>query len=173
MSKTIFIADTTVHEYPTSEQMADIAISAARVVRLFGFDPKVAFLSHSTFGQPITSRTKHIRDSVDILKNQKVDFKFDGDMQPDVALSEEYKDLYPFSEIVGKANVLIMPGQHSAAISQKIMKTLGGAKIIGPLLIGLGQAIEIAPLRSSTSEILDLASVAAYSAGVIDYSKEF
>ena len=142
-------------------------------MRLFGFDPKVAFLSHSTFGQPITSRTKHIRDSVDILKNQKVDFKFDGDMQPDVALSEEYKALYPFSEIVGKANVLIMPGQHSAAISQKIMKTLGGAKIIGPLLIGLGQAIEIAPLRSSTSEILDLASVAAYSAGVIDYSKKF
>ena len=171
--KTVFLADTTVHEYPTSKQMAEIAISAARVVRLFGFDPKIAFLSHSTFGQPITSRTKHIRDSVDILKNQKVDFKFDGDMQPDVALSEEYKDLYPFSEIVGKANVLIMPGQHSAAISQKIMKTLGGAKIIGPLLIGLGQAIEIAPLRSSTSEILDLASVAAYSAGVIDYSKKF
>ncbi len=171
--KTVFIADTTVHEYPSSKELAEIAISAARVVRLFGFDPKVAFLSHSTFGQPITSRTKHIRDSVDILKTKKVDFKFDGDMQPDVALSEEYKDLYPFSEIVGKANVLIMPGQHSAAISQKIMKTLGGAKIIGPLLIGLGQAIEIAPLRSSTSEILDLASVAAYSAGVIDYSKKF
>ena len=171
--KTVFIADTTVHEYPSSKELAEIAMSAARVVRLFGFDPKVAFLSHSTFGQPITSRTKHIRDSVDILKNHKVDFKFDGDMQPDVALSEEYKDLYPFSEIVGKANVLIMPGQHSAAISQKIMKTLGGAKIIGPLLIGLGQAIEIAPLRSSTSEILDLASVAAYSAGVIDYSKKF
>ena len=169
--KTVFIADTTVHEYPTSKQMAEIAISAARVVRLFGFDPKVAFLSHSTFGQPITSRTKHIRDAVDILKSMKVDFKFDGDMQPDVALSEEYKDLYPFSEIVGKANVLVMPGQHSAAIAYKIMKTLGGAKVIGPLLIGLGRAIEIVPLRSSTSEILNLASVAAYSAGVINYGK--
>ena len=169
--KTVFIADTTVHEYPTSSQMAEIAISASRVVRLFGFDPKVAFLSHSTFGQPITSRTKHIRDAVDILKNMKVDFKFDGDMQPDVALSEEYKDLYPFSEIVGKANVLVMPGQHSAAIAYKIMKTLGGAKVIGPLLIGLGRAIEIIPLRSSTSEILNLASVAAYSAGVINYGK--
>ena len=169
--KTVFIADTTVHEYPTSKQMAKIAISAARVVRLFGFDPKVAFLSHSTFGQPITSRTKHIRDAVDILKSMKVDFKFDGDMQPDVALSEEYKDLYPFSEIVGKANVLVMPGQHSAAIAYKIMKTLGGAKVIGPLLIGLGRAIEIVPLRSSTSEILNLASVAAYSAGVINYGK--
>ena len=170
--KTVFIGDTSVNEYPSSEELADIAISAARVVRLFGFNPKVAFLSHSTFGQPITSRTKHIRDAVEILKKRQVDFKFDGDMQPDVALDEEYSDLYPFSEIVGNANILIMPGQHSAAISYKIMKTLGGAKVIGPLLIGLAQPIEIAPLRSSTSEILNLASVAAYSAGVINYKKK-
>ena len=169
--RTVFIGDTSVHEYPTSKQLADIAISSARVVRLFGFNPKVAFLSHSTFGQPMTSRTKHIRDAVDILKQKNVDFKFDGDMQPDVALNEEYKELYPMSDIVGNANVLIMPGQHSAAISYKIMKTMSGAKVIGPLLIGLGAAIEIAPLRCSTSEILNLASVAAYSAGVIDYSK--
>ena len=169
--RTVFIADTTVHEYPSSSQLAEIAISAARVVRLFGFNPKIAFLSHSTFGQPVTSRTKHIRDAVEILKNKKVNFKFDGDMQPDVALSSEYKDLYPFSEIVGNANVLIMPGQHSAAISYKIMKSLGGAKVIGPLLVGLGQPIEIAPLRSSTSDIINLASVAAYSAGVISYKK--
>ncbi len=169
--KTVFIGDTSVHEYPTSEQLAEIAISAARVVRLFGFDPRVAFLSHSTFGQPLTSRTKHIRDAVEILKNKEVDFKFDGDMQPDVALNNEYADLYPFSEIVGKANILIMPGQHSATISHKMMKSLGGAKVIGPLLIGLGQPIEIAPLRSSTSDILNLASVAAYSAGVINYKK--
>ncbi len=169
--KTVFIGDTSVNEYPSSEELAEIAISAARVVRLFGFDPKVAFLSHSTFGQPMTSRTKHIRDAVEILKNRKVDFKFDGDMQPDVALDGEYSDLYPFSQIVGNANILIMPGQHSAAISYKIMKTLGGAKVIGPLLIGLAQPIEIAPLRSSTSEILNLASVAAYSAGVIKYKK--
>ena len=170
--KTVFIGDTTVHEYPTSEQLAEIAVSAARVVRLFGFDPKVAFVSHSTFGQPITSRTKHIRNAVEILKNRNVDFKFDGDMQPDVALDEAYKELYPFSEIVGNANILIMPGQHSAAISYKMMKTLSDSKVIGPLLIGLGQPIEIAPLRSSTSEILNLASVAAYSAGVINYGKK-
>ncbi|HJM78387.1 MAG TPA: NADP-dependent malic enzyme [Candidatus Pelagibacter bacterium] len=169
--KTVFIGDTSVHEYPSSEQLAEIAISSARVARLFGFDPKVAFLSHSTFGQPLTSRTKHIRDAVDMLKKRKVDFKFDGDMQPDVALNDEYSDLYPFSEIVGNANILIMPGQHSAAISYKIMKTLGGAKVIGPLLIGLGQAIEIAPLRSSASDILNLASIAAYSAEVINYNK--
>ena len=167
--KTIFIGDTSVHEYPSSEQLAEIAISSARVVRLFGFDPKVAFVSHSTFGQPLTSRTKHIKNAVDILKQKNVDFKFDGDMQPDVALNDKYKELYPFSEIVGNANILIMPGQHSAAISYKMMRELGGAKVIGPLLIGLGQPIEIAPLRSSTSDILNLASVAAYSAGVIKY----
>ena len=170
--KTVFIGDTSVHEYPSAEQLAEIAISSARVVRLFGFNPKVAFLSHSTFGEPATSRTKHIRDAVEILKDKKVDFQFDGDMQPDVALNEEYKELYPFSGIVGNANILIMPGQHSAQISYKMMKTLGGSKVIGPLLIGLGQAVEIAPLRSSTSEILNLASVAAYSAGVINYGKK-
>ncbi len=167
--KTIFVADTSVHEYPTSEQMAEIAKSSARVVRLFGFEPKVAFVSHSTFGQPLTSRTKHIKRAVDILKEKKVDFAFDGDMQPDVALNEEYKKLYPFSNIVGNANILIMPGQHSAAISYKMMKTLGDTKVIGPLLVGLGLPIEIAPLRSSTSEIINLASIAAYSAEVIKY----
>ena len=167
--KTIFVADTSVHEYPTSEQMAEIAKSSARVVRLFGFEPKVAFVSHSTFGQPLTSRTKHIKKAVEILKEKDVDFEFDGDMQPDVALDDDYKKLYPFSKIVGNANILIMPGQHSAAISYKMMKTLGDTKVIGPLLVGLGLPIEIAPLRSSTSEIINLASIAAYSAEVIKY----
>jgi malate dehydrogenase (oxaloacetate-decarboxylating)(NADP+) len=169
--KTIFVGDTSVHEYPTSEQMADIALSAARVVRLFGFDPKVAFVSHSTFGQPLTSRTKHIKKAVEILRDRNVDFEFDGDMQPDVALDKEYQSLYPFSKIVGNANILIMPGQHSAAISYKMMKSLGDSKVIGPLLIGLGLPIEIAPLRSSTSEIINLASIAAYSSDVINYKK--
>ena len=169
--KTIFVGDTSVNEYPSSEELAEIAISSARVVKMFGFVPKVAFVSHSTFGQPLTSRTKHIKKAVEILKDKSVDFDFDGDMQPDVALNEEYKELYPFSSIVGNANILIMPGQHSAAISYKMMKSLGDTKVIGPLLIGLGQPIEIAPLRSSTSEIINLASVAAYSADVIDYEK--
>ncbi|MDC0344122.1 NADP-dependent malic enzyme [Pelagibacteraceae bacterium] len=169
--KTVFVGDTSVHEYPSSEQLAEIAISAARVVRLFGFDPKIAFVSHSTFGQPLTSRTRHIKNAVNILRKKNVDFKFDGDMQPDVALNDKYKELYPFSDIVGNANILIMPGQHSAAISYKMMRELGGAKVIGPLLIGLGQPIEIAPLRSSTSDILNLASIAAFSSDVIDYSK--
>ena len=169
--KTIFLCDTSVIEYPDASQLAEMAISAARVVRLFGFDPRVSFLSHSTFGEPITDRTKRISDSVKILKKRKVDFKFDGEMQPDVALEEVYKELYPFSEIVGNSNVLIMPSQHSAAISYKMIKSMSRAKVIGPLLIGLGQPIEIAPLRSSTSDIINLASIAAYSADVIDYKK--
>ena len=169
--KTIFICDTSVIEYPDASQLAAMASSAARVVRLFGFDPKVAFLSHSTFGQPLTDRTKRISDAVKILKDKNVDFKFDGEMQPDVALEEMYRDLYPFSEIVGESNVLIMPSQHSAAISYKMIKSMSRAKVIGPLLIGLGLPIEIAPLRSSTSEILNLASIAAYSADIIDYNK--
>jgi len=170
--RTVFIADITVHEIPTAEQLSQIAISSARVARLFGFNPKVAFLSHSTFGTPKTSSTKNLRDAVEILKEKKVDFKFDGEMQPDVALNEEYKELYPFSEIVGNANILIMPGRHSAAISYKLMKSLSAAKVVGPLLVGLGEPIEIAPLRSSTSDIINLASVAAYSSDIIDYKKE-
>ena len=101
----------------------------------------------------------------------KVDFKFDGEMQPDVALEDMFQELYPLSDIVGNANVLIMPSQHSAAISYKMMKSMSSAKLIGPLLIGLGAAIEIAPLRCSTSDILNLASVAAYSGEIIDNKK--
>ena len=168
--KTILVADTNVKDFPSSERLAKVSKSCVRVARLFGFDPKVAFLSHSTFGKPISKNTKHVRDAIEILKREKVDFDFDGEMQPDVALNPIYRDIYPFSKIVGNANILIMPALHSAAISTKLMKVFGGGKLIGPLLIGLGLPIEVAPLRASTSEILNLASIASYSSGVIDYS---
>ena len=167
--KTIFIADTQVNDFPTADDLIKIATSSVRVAKLFGFEPKVAFLSHSTFGKPSSRNTKHVREAIEILKSKKVDFDFDGEMQPDVALNPKYKETYPFSKIVGNANILIMPALHSAAISTKLMKTIGGAKMIGPLLIGLGLPIEIAPLRSSANDILNLASVAAYSAEIIDY----
>ena len=170
--KTIFIADTQVNDFPSAEDLVKISISSVRVAKLFGFDPKVAFLSHSTFGKPSSRNTKHVRDAIELLKSKKVDFDFDGEMQPDVALNPKYKETYPFSKIVGNANILIMPALHSAAISTKLMKTIGGAKIIGPLLIGLGLPIEIAPLRSSSNDILNLASVAAYSAEIIDYKNK-
>ena len=168
--KTILVADTNVQDFPSPERLVKVSKSCVRVARLFGFDPKVAFLSHSTFGKPISKNTKHVRDAIDLLKKEKVDFDFDGEMQPDVALNPIYKDIYPFSKIVGNANILIMPALHSAAISTKLMKVFGGGKLIGPLLIGLGSPIEVAPLRASTSEILNLASIAAYSSDVIDYS---
>ena len=167
--RTVLVADTNVQDFPSSERLVEVAKSCVRVSRLFGFEPKVAFLSHSTFGKPISRNTKHVREAIEILKSKDVDFDFDGEMQPDVALNPDYEELYPFAKIVGKANILIMPGQHSAAISYKLMKTLGDTKVIGPLLIGLGLPIEIAPLRSSTSEIINLASIAAYSSEVIEY----
>ena len=164
--KTILVADTNVQDFPSSERLVKVSKSCVRVARLFGFDPKVAFLSHSTFGKPISKNTKHVRDAIELLKKQNVDFDFDGEMQPDVALNPIYQEIYPFSKIVGNANILMMPALHSAAISTKLMK----GKLIGPLLIGLGLPIEVAPLRSSTSDILNLASIAAYSSDVIDYS---
>ncbi len=170
--KTILVADTNVQDFPSPERLVKVSKSCVRVARLFGFDPKVPFLSHSTFGKPISKNTKHVRDAIELLKNEKVDFDFDGEMQPDVALNPVYKEIYPFSKIVGNANILIMPALHSAAISTKLMKVFGGGKLIGPLLIGLGLPIEVAPLRASTSEILNLASIAAYSAYVIDYSSK-
>jgi malate dehydrogenase (oxaloacetate-decarboxylating)(NADP+) len=170
--KTILVADTNVEDFPSAERLVNISISCVRVSRLFGFDPKVAFLSHSTFGKPVSRNTKHVRDAIELLKTKKVDFDFDGEMQPDVALNPIYNEIYPFSKIVGKANILIMPALHSAAISTKLMKAFGGAKLIGPLLIGLGLPIEVAPLRSSTSDILNLASIAGFSSDVIDYEKD-
>ena len=169
--RTVLVADTNVQDFPSSERLVEVAKSCVRVSRLFGFDPKVAFLSHSTFGKPISRNTKHVREAIEILKSKDVDFDFDGEMQPDVALNPIYKEIYPFSKIVGNANILIMPALHSAAISTKLMKSFGGAKLIGPLLVGLDQPIEVAPLRSTTSDILNLASIAAYSADVIDYDK--
>ena len=168
--KTILVADTNVQDFPSPSRLVKVSKSCVRVARLFGFDPKVAFLSHSTFGKPISKNTKHVRDAIDLLRKEEVDFDFDGEMQPDVALNPIYKDIYPFSKIVGNANILIMPALHSAAISTKLMKVFGGGKLIGPLLIGLGSPIEVAPLRATTSEILNLASIAAYSSDVIDYS---
>ncbi len=168
--KTILVADTNVQDFPSPDRLVKVSKSCVRVARLFGFDPKVAFLSHSTFGKPISKNTKHVRDAIELMKKEKVDFDFDGEMQPDVALNPIYQDVYPFSKIVGNANILIMPALHSAAISTKLMKVFGGGKLIGPLLIGLGSPIEVAPLRASTSEILNLASIAAYSSDVIDYS---
>jgi len=168
---TVFIADTNVHEYPTAENLADIAISSARVARILGFTPRVAFLAHSTFGKPMSERSVHLREARDLLEKRKVDFEFEGEMQPDVALNQKFKTIYPFSKLSGPANILIMPAIHSAAISTKLLKELGGSTLIGPLLIGLNRPIEIATLRSKVSDIFNMAAIAAFSSDVIKYKK--
>ncbi|CAN1608695.1 K00029 EmaeB; malate dehydrogenase (oxaloacetate-decarboxylating)(NADP+) [Candidatus Pelagibacterales bacterium] len=168
---TVFIADTNVHEYPTAENLADIAISSARVARNLGFTPRVAFLAHSTFGKPMSERSIHLREARDLLEKRKVDFEFEGEMQPDVALNPKFKTIYPFSKLSAPANILIMPAIHSAAISTKLLKELGGSTLIGPLLIGLNKPIEIATLRSKVSDIFNMAAIAAFSSDVIKYKK--
>ena len=168
---TVFIADTNVHEYPTAENLADIAISSARVARILGFTPRVAFLAHSTFGKPMSERSVHLREARDLLEKRKVDFEFEGEMQPDVALNQKFKTIYPFSKLSGPANILIMPAIHSAAISTKLLKELGSSTLIGPLLIGLNRPIEIATLRSKVSDIFNMAAIAAFSSDVIKYKK--
>jgi malate dehydrogenase (oxaloacetate-decarboxylating)(NADP+) len=168
---TVFIADTNVHEYPTAENLADIAISSARVARTLGFTPRVAFLAHSTFGKPMSERSVHLREARDLLERRKVDFEFEGEMQPDVALNPKFKTIYPFSKLSAPANILIMPAIHSAAISTKLLKELGGSTLIGPLLIGLNKPIEIATLRSKVSDIFNMAAIAAFSSDVIKYKK--
>jgi malate dehydrogenase (oxaloacetate-decarboxylating)(NADP+) len=168
---TVFIADTNVHEYPTAENLADIAISSARVARTLGFTPRVAFLAHSTFGKPMSERSVHLREARDLLEKRKVDFEFEGEMQPDVALNPKFKTIYPFSKLSAPANILIMPAIHSAAISTKLLKELGGSTLIGPLLIGLNKPIEITTLRSKVSDIFNMAAIAAFSSDVIKYKK--
>ena len=168
---TVFIADTNVHEYPTAENLADIAISSARVAKTLGFTPRVAFLAHSTFGKPMSERSVHLREARDLLEKRKVDFEFEGEMQPDVALNPKFKSIYPFSKLSAPANILIMPAIHSAAISTKLLKELGGSTLIGPLLIGLNKPIEIATLRSKVSDIFNMAAIAAFSSDVIKYKK--
>ena len=159
----IFIADTNITELPESNELADIAIGAAHAARRFGVEPKLAFLSYSTFGNPAGERMEKVRDAVAILdRREDIDFVYEGEMAADVALNPDSHRLYPFSRLKESANVLIMPAFHSASISTKLLATLGGATVIGPILLGLEQSIQIAPLGATVSDIVTLATIAAY-----------
>ena len=160
--RTVFIADTSVHELPNSEELASIAQEAAAVARRFGYDPRVAFLSYSTFGYPKGDRAAYVRNAVKVLEARKVDFEFDGEMAADVALSREAMALYPFCRLTGPANVLVMPAAHSASISTKMLQQLGGVTVIGPLLTGLAQPVQIASMSATANDILNLAAIAAF-----------
>ena len=163
--ETIFVADTLMHERPSPALLADIAMGAAALARRFGAVPRVALLSHSTFGQPMHTTVHGIREAVAILESRGVDFEFDGDMSPDVALEPAVRALYPFCRLTGNANVLVMPGLHSAHIVSRLAPRLGGGSSIGPLLLGMSRAVQLVSMDASVSTIVDMAALAAHQAG--------
>ncbi len=160
-SHTIFMADTTVNERPSAEELADIAEGTAAVARAMGHEPRVAFLSYSTFGNPPGNWLDNLRNAVAILDSRGVGFEFEGEMAPDVALNARVMANYPFSRLTGPANVLIMPGLQSANLSAKLLRELGGDSVIGPMLIGMEKPVQIATMASTASELVTLAVLAA------------
>ena len=158
---TIFMADTTVNERPTAEMLADIAERTAQVARRMGHEPRVAFLSYSTFGNPEGSWLESIREAVSILDQRKPGFEYEGEMAPDVALNEKVMKNYPFCRLSGPANVLIMPGLQSANLSAKLLRELGGGAVIGPMLVGMEKPVQVATMASTASDLVTLAVLAA------------
>ena len=164
-SRSVFLADTSVHELPTAEDLADIATQTAEQARTMGHEPRVAFLSFSNFGNPMRESTRRIRQAVKILDQREVDFEYDGEMQANVALNHGLmKELYPVCRLSGPANVLIMPALHSANISAKLLAQIGGANVIGPLLIGLNKPAQIVQLGATVSDLVTAAALGAYEA---------
>jgi malate dehydrogenase (oxaloacetate-decarboxylating)(NADP+) len=160
-SHTVFMADTTINERPTAEELADIAEQTAAVARRMGHEPRVAFLSYSTFGNPEGRWLENLRAAVGVLDQRQVSFEYEGEMAPDVALNPRQLANYPFARLSGPANVLIMPGLQSANISAKLLRELGGDAVIGPMLVGLEKPVQIAPMTSTASELVTLAVLAA------------
>lgn len=163
--RTVFISDTVVQELPSAEELADIAIRTAKKVRQLGHEPRVALLSYSNFGNPMKEKSKRIRDAVELLDgNKDIDFEYDGEMSADVALNTELRALYPFCRLSEPANVLVMPALHSAHISSNLMEELEVGSVIGPVLVGLEKPVQIASMKASVSDIINLAAVASVEA---------
>jgi len=160
-SHTVFMADTTVTERPSAAQLADIARTTATVARRMGHEPRIAFLSYSSFGNPEGSFLDNIRDAVMLLDESSADFEYEGEMSPDVALNPAMARFYPFSRLSGPANVLIMPGLQSANLSAKLLRELGGDSVIGPMLVGMARPVQIAAMTSTASDLVTLAVLAA------------
>ena len=160
--RTLFIADTNVTEFPSPEALADMACETAAAARRFGSEPRVAFLSYSTFGNPAGDRADAIQEAVKALDERETDFEYEGEMNADVALDPDHRRLYPFSRLSGPANVLIMPAIHSASIATKLMGAAGGATVLGPMLLGIEKPVQIARLGAGVSDILTLAALAAH-----------
>jgi malate dehydrogenase (oxaloacetate-decarboxylating)(NADP+) len=160
--RTVLVADTAVAEVPSAEMIAEIAVEAAGVARRFGYEPRIALLAFSTFGQPPGERAALVEAAVRALDQRRVDFEYDGDMAADVALDMELREAYPFCRLTGPANVLIMPSFHSASISTKLLQQLGGATVIGPILVGLDRPVQIVPLSANDAELVNMAALAAF-----------
>jgi malate dehydrogenase (oxaloacetate-decarboxylating)(NADP+) len=160
--RTVLVADTAVNEIPNAEILADIAVEAAGVARRLGYEPRLALLAFSTFGHPQSERSAHVRGAVRILDQRHVDFEYDGDMAPDVALNMDARDAYPFCRLSGPANVLIMPAFHSASIATKMLTELGGATVIGPILVGLDRPVQIVSLSANDAQLVNMAALAAF-----------
>jgi malate dehydrogenase (oxaloacetate-decarboxylating)(NADP+) len=162
---TIFLADTTINERPSAAELAHIARETAAVARRLGHEPRVAFLSYSTFGNPPGKWLENIRDAVHILDADDPGFEYEGEMAPDAALNPKVMELYPFSRLSAPANVLVMPGLQSANLSAKLLRELAGNATIGPMLIGMERPVQIAPMTANAPDVLTLAVLAA--AGVV------
>ena len=162
---TTFLADTTMNERPSAEELAHIAKETAAVARKMGHEPRVAFLSYSTFGNPSGQWLANIREAVAILDREEPGFEYEGEMAPDAALNPKVMELYPFSRLSAPANVLVMPGLQSANLSAKILRELGGNATIGPMLIGMEKPVQIVPMTAIAPDVLTLAVLAG--AGVV------
>jgi malate dehydrogenase (oxaloacetate-decarboxylating)(NADP+) len=162
--RTVFLADTTVHTQPSAVELADIAQQTAEVARHLGQDPRVALVSYSNFGNPMDDYAQRIRDAVALMDTRDHLFEYDGDMAVDVALNPELQALYSFCRLSGPANVLVMPGLQAANVASKLMQSLGGGAVIGPLLIGLDKAIQIVPMGARMSDIVNMAALAGHEA---------
>jgi malate dehydrogenase (oxaloacetate-decarboxylating)(NADP+) len=160
--RTVLVADTAVTEMPDATILADIAVEAAGVARRLGYEPRLALLAFSTFGHPPGERAAHVQRAVRILDERHVDFEYDGDMAADVALNMDLREAYPFCRLSGPANVLIMPAFHSASISTKLLTELGGATVIGPILVGLDRPVQIVSLAANDAQLVNMAALAAF-----------
>ena len=163
--KPVVVADTAITEMPEAQDIADIAIEAAGVARRLGYEPRVAMLAFSTFGHPPGERTARVHEAVRILDSRRVDFEYDGEMGADIALNKDLMAVYPFCRLSDTANVLIMPAFHSASISTKMLQELGGATVLGPLIVGLDKPVQIVQLGAKDSEIVNMAALAAFNVG--------
>ncbi|MBI2584353.1 MAG: NADP-dependent malic enzyme [Rhodospirillales bacterium] len=163
--RTLFVSDTAVYELPQPDELADIAQQTAAVARRMGHEPRVALISFSNFGNPPLARSQLVREAVKLLDQRQADFEYDGEMGIDVALNKELMALYPFCRLTGPANVLIMPGLHSAQTSTKLVHELGGTTVLGPILMGLSKPAQIVPMGSTVATMINMAALAAHLAG--------